>query len=63
MSMVIKLNGATFVAAGESQYSGPPKATGKFSAPSGQPGAKLSIEVHLQAASVNGKAIYSYIYR
>jgi hypothetical protein len=61
--MVIKLNGGTFVQSGESQYSGPPKATGTFTALPGKSGDKLVIEVLLQASSLNGKVIYSYVYR
>ncbi len=59
----IKLNGSNIVLAGESQYTGPPRATGKFTAPQGKPGDRMVIEVILQAASLNGKVHYTFVYR
>jgi len=61
--VAVKLNGSTVVNAGESKYSGPPQATGTLTVPVGQPGARLTIEVILHAASLSGKVVYSYVYR
>lgn len=60
-SVWLTLNGGTFVQAGESQYTGPPKASGTFTVPAAPAGGRLTIEVHIQAASLSGSVVYSYV--